>query len=269
MKLGIFGRPLGHTRSPKLFKILGRLIKRDISYKAVEIKGNDFTATAERSRKAGWRGASVTIPFKLEAAQAASRLTPAAKAIKAANVLRFEGKTFTGHNTDADGLMDALKFAGVVMSGKHTLIFGAGGAARAAGWAVARAGARSVRFTNRTASTAKDCVRDLAPYFPKTSFSSGAPRNADIWINATPLGQKGNPDVSPAPKALRAPEAAVDLVYGKKTAFQRHAERLGARTLDGTPMLIFQALRAWEFWDRPLGPRKRALLAGRLIQELS
>lgn len=268
MKLGIFGRPLGHTRSPLLFKALGRLIKRKISYKAVEVSEGEFAATAERSRKAGWRGASVTIPFKLEAAQAASRLTPAAKAIKAANVLRFEGESFTAHNTDADGLMDALKFAGVVMSGKHTLIFGAGGAARAAGWALARGGARSVRFSNRTASTAKDCGRDLAPYFPKTSFSAGAPRNADIWINATPLGQKGNPDRSPAPRSLRAPETAVDLVYGKETAFQRHAKRLGAHTVDGTAMLVFQALRAWEFWDKPLGPRRKSLLAARLIEEI-
>lgn len=269
MKLGIFGRPIGHSRSPKLFSLLGRLLNKKLSYKAVEVKKDDFAATAERSRKAGWRGASVTIPFKLDAAKAASRLTPAARAIGAANVLRFEGKTFTGHNTDADGLMDALKFAGVEMGGVHALVFGAGGAARAAGYALAKGGAKTVRFTNRTASTAKECVRDLAPYFPKTSFSSGAPRNADIWINATPLGQNGNPDASPAPKALRAPIAAVDLVYGKKTAFQRHAERLGARTSDGTAMLVFQALRAWEFWDRPLGPRRRALLAEKLIKELS
>jgi shikimate dehydrogenase len=270
MKLGIFGRPIGHTRSPRLFAVLGRLLDKKMSYKAVQVEEGRFAAAAQRSRKEKWRGASVTIPFKLEAARLADRLTPSAKAIGAVNVLRFEAnKKITGHNTDADGLCDALKHAGVVMSGIHVLVFGAGGAARAAGYAVAKGGARSVRFTNRTASTAKECVRDLAPYFPKTSFSSGAPRNADIWINATPLGQKGNPDISPAPKSLRAPVAAVDLVYGKKTAFQRHAERLGARTLDGTAMLVFQALRAWEFWDRPLGPRRKALLAGRLIKEIS
>ena len=269
MRLGIFGRPLGHTRSPKLFSLLGRLLNKKLSYKAVEVGKDDFTATAERSRKSGWRGASVTIPFKIEAAKAASRLTPECRVIGAANVLKFEGKKIVAHNTDADGLRDALKFAGVVMAGVHVLVFGAGGAARAAGYALAKGGAKSVRFTNRTASTAKGCVRDLAPYFPKTSFSAGAPRSADIWINATPLGQNGNPDVSPAPKALRAPVAAVDMVYGKKTAFQRHAERLGANVSDGTAMLVFQALRAYEFWDRPLGPRRRALLAAALIKELS
>lgn len=268
MKLGIFGRPIGHSRSPYIFSRLGRLLDKSLSYKAVEVKG-DFAATAQRSRKAKWRGASVTIPFKLEAFRLADRLTPVARAVGAVNVIKFDRQHITGHNTDADGLMDALKFAGVVMSGVRVQVFGAGGAARAAGYAAAKGGAKTVRFTNRTASTAKDCVRDLAPNFPKTSFSAGAPRNADIWINATPLGQNGNPDKSPAPKSLRAPGAALDMVYGKKTAFQRHAERLGARTQDGTAMLVFQALRAYEFWDRPLGPRRRALLAATLIKELS
>ena len=269
MKLGIFGNPIGHSRSPRLFSLLGRSLNKKISYKAVEAPADRFPATVQRSRKAGWRGASVTIPFKIEAARLSDRLTPAAKAIGAVNVLRFGPGPITGHNTDADGLRDALRREGVVVSGVRVLIFGAGGAARAAGYAMAKGGARAVRFTNRTIPTAKDCARGLAPIFPKTRFSSGAARNADIWINATPLGQNGNPDVSPAPRSLRAPAAAVDMVYGRRTAFQRHAERLGADVSDGTAMLVFQALRAYEFWHRPLGPRRRALLAERLIKELS
>jgi len=270
VKLGLFGRPVSHSKSPKLFATLSRLLKRQIDYKAVEVKPGHFTATAERSRKAGWRGVNVTIPFKVEAAKYATRLTAAARIIGAVNTLRFEANgSTTGTNTDAPGLRDSLKRGGVVMSGRTVLVFGAGGAARAAGFALACGGAKAVRFTNRTASTATNCVHDLAPCFPKTSFSSGAARNADIWINATPLGQKGNPDKSPAPSSLRPPETAVDLVYGKKTAFQRHAEHLGARTVDGSGMLAFQALRAYEFWTRrSLGPKKRAQLAERLIMEL-
>lgn len=267
MRLGLLGHPVSHSLSPKLFLALSRLLKRPIIYKSVDVKDGDFAAAAKRSRNKGWRGINITIPFKLQAANFATRLSTAARVIGAVNVLRF-GRDTTGHNTDAEGLRDALTFAGVVMSGKHALVFGAGGAARAAGWALARGGARSVHFTNRTSSTAKECVRDLAPTFPRTSFSSGAPRNADIWINATPLGLQGYPDISPAPKALKAPAAAVDLVYGRKTAFQRHAEGMGSLVTDGTPMLVFQALRAYEFWDRPFSAPRRAALAEKLIKEL-
>lgn len=266
MKLGLFGNPVSHSKSPAIFSSLCAELGRKISYEAVLV--NDFSGAVAKARAAGWRGASVTIPFKLDAAKAAKRLTHDAKAIGAVNALKF-GKTIIGHNTDAAGLMDAFKFADVVMSGVRVLVFGAGGAARAAGYAAAKSGAQSVHFTNRTFSTATKCARDLAAYFPRTRFSAGAARNADVWINALPLGLKGCPDKSPAPKALRPPKAAVDLVYGRRTAFQRQTTRTGARTIDGTAMLVFQALRAYEFWDRPLGPARRALLAGRIIKELS
>ena len=153
MKLGIFGRPIGHTKSPDIFKMLGRILGRKISYRAAEVKDGEFRGAVERARRAGWRGVNVTIPFKIEAVAVAQRLTPAAKALGAVNTLRF-GAKIEGHNTDGEGLRDALKRAGVVMAGKRVLIFGAGGAARAAGWALARCGARSVRFTARTALTA-------------------------------------------------------------------------------------------------------------------
>ena len=268
MKLGLFGRPVSHSRSPRLFARLARLLKREIRYEARAVAAGRFAAAVERAREEGWRGANVTIPFKLEAARVAARQTPEARALGAANVLRFS-RGVVAHNTDAQGLRDALRLAGVSARGKDALVFGAGGAARAAGWALARDGARQVRFSNRTAARARACVRALAPSFPGTAFSAGIPRDADIWVNATPLGMSGARDASPAPARLRAPGVAVDLVYGRRTAFQRAAAARGAVVVDGAGMLVFQALRAWEFWDKPLGAHRRARLASRLIKELT
>ena len=61
---------------------------------------------------------------------------------------------------------------------------------------------------------------------------------------------------------------AVDLVYGRHTAFLRQAQGLGARTLDGTSMLVFQAMRSWEFWFGPLDSKRRALWQKRLMEKL-
>jgi len=267
MKLGLYGFPVSHSRSPRLFARLSRLLKRPITYDAVAAPPGTLAARVAVARDAGWRGANVTVPLKEEAAGMASSLTPAAKAMGAANVLRF-GRGVTAHNTDADGLRDALKRAGVSARGKSALIFGAGGAARAAGWALARDGARSVRFHARTGARARRAAAALAGHFPRTRFSAGAAAPAEIWVNATPLGMKGFPDRSPAPKALAAPKVAVDLVYGRKTAFQRDAARRGAKVSDGSAMLVYQALHAWEFWDKPLGAVKRAALAERLLREV-
>ncbi|MFI5349467.1 MAG: shikimate dehydrogenase family protein [Elusimicrobiota bacterium] len=265
MKLGIFGRPISHSRSPRLFARLGRLLNRSIDYEAVLVE--DLTAAVKKAQAAGWRGANVTVPFKEEAAASACRLTPAAKALGAANVLRFDRHTI-GHNTDGEGLRDALRAAEMRIKGKGALVFGAGGAARAAGWALAREGAKSVRFCARTPARAKRAARALAPHFPRTAFSAGAPVAAPVWVNATPLGMIGFPDRSPAPKSLRSPEFAIDLVYGRRTAFQRDAAARGARVIDGAAMLVHQALRAWEYWDKPLAPRRRAALAVPLLKEV-
>jgi shikimate dehydrogenase len=267
VKLGLFGFPVGHSRSPRLFARLSKLLKRRIAYEAVAVRPKSLSAAAKRARLDGWRGANVTVPLKSEAAAYADRLTPAAKALGAVNVLRF-GRTVVGHNTDAQGLRDAMRTAGLKARGKSALVFGAGGAARAAGWALARDGAKTIRFTARTASRARKTADDLAGLFPRTRFSAGAVAPAEIWINATPLGMKGFPDRSPAPKSLASPQAAIDLVYGPRTAFQRDAAARGARVQDGAAMLVHQALRAWEFWDRPLGARRREALAGPLLREV-
>jgi shikimate dehydrogenase len=267
MKLGLFGFPISHSKSPRLFARLSRLIKRPISYEAILAAPGTLAAFSAGARDRGWRGANVTVPLKEEAAAISHKLTPAAKALGAVNVLRF-GRDITGHNTDAEGLRDAMKRSGVRARNKSALVFGAGGAARAAGWALARDGARSVRFCARTQARAKKTATDLASHFPRTRFSSGAAAPSDIWINATPLGMKGFPDRTPAPKSLPSPLMAVDLVYGRKTAFQRDAARRGAKVSDGSAMLVYQALHAWEFWDKPLGRARRELLVERLIREV-
>ena len=265
MKLGLFGRPVSHSRSPRVFARLGSLLKRQIPYETVLVA--DLPTAVKMARAAGWRGANVTVPLKEEAAALADRLTPAARVLGAANVLRF-GRDVVGHNTDGEGLRDALRRAGVKTRGKSALVFGAGGAARAAAWALAREGAKKVRFCARTRSRAKAAARTLNSHFLKTAFSEGAAVPADIWVNATPLGMKGFPDRSPAPKNIPAPESAIDLVYGRRTAFQRAAAARGALVLDGSAMLVFQALRAWEFWDKPLSARRREALAGPLLKEV-
>ncbi|HAZ08903.1 MAG TPA: shikimate dehydrogenase [Elusimicrobia bacterium] len=266
MKLGLFGRSVSRSRSPRLFARLSRLLKRPISYAAVEVHPGELGAAVATARDAGWRGVNVTSPLKEEAAALPDSLTPEARALGAVNVLRF-GRTIVGHNSDGEGLRDALRRAGVAVRGKDALVFGAGGAARAAGWAMGKEVARRVRFAARTTSRARRAARDLGKIFPRTEFSAGSPVAAHLWVNATPLGMHGFPDRSPAPKSLPSPEAAIDLVYGRRTAFQRDASVRGARIEDGAPMLVFQALRAWESWDRPLGAVRRAKLAEQLLQD--
>ncbi len=266
MKLGLFGRPVGHSKSPAIFKRLGKLIGKNISYEAVEVAPGLLPVAAAWAKVVGWSGASVTIPYKLEAYELAEKRTAAAAALGAVNVLKI-GKDLIGHNTDGDGLSDALKRARIPVKGNDVLIFGAGGAARAAGWACAKNGARKVRYAARRLVQARDVANKLARHYKSTAFSAGTAINAEIWINATPLGMTGFPDVSPAPRKLDSPKYAIDLIYGKRTAFQKDALRRGAQVHDGTAMLVLQALRAYEYWGGKIPNREK--VAESLIKELS
>ncbi|MDE2490396.1 MAG: shikimate dehydrogenase [Elusimicrobia bacterium] len=263
MKLGLFGGRIAHSRSPKIFLRLSHRLGRKIDYRAVAVRPGQLAEAVAQAREAGWRGANVTVPLKEEAYALCEKLTPAARAVGAVNVLRFD-EDLVGHNTDGEGLRDALKRAGIRARGKRALVFGAGGAARAAGWALGKNGARSVRFSARTAARAQKAAKDLGRLFPRTKFTAGACAPAEIWINATPLGMKGYPDSSPAPKRMTPPAAAMDLVYGRRTAFQR-----STAASDGSAMLAFQALRAFEFWDKSLGASRRADLAEDLIEVIA
>ena len=116
-------------------------------------------------------------------------------------------------------------------------------AARRAGWALARK-AFGASGSRRGRRPARDARPETSGKFFRDGVFRGRLIAAHLWVNATPLGMHIS-DRSPAPKSLPPPEAAIDLVYVRRTAFQRDASVRGARVEDGAPMPGFQALRAW------------------------
>lgn len=266
-KGGLIGDPVSHSLSPRLFRTLGRLLDRSIEYEARKVPARVLSRDLGRLRREGLRGVNVTIPHKKAVMRLLDGLSAEAKAIGAVNAVSFSGGRAKGHNTDADGFLDALNEFKFDANGKSALIFGAGGAARAAGYALGSSGARQVSFLGRSGGKARRIADDLQQRFRRTRYLVG-PAAAELWVNATPLGMKGFPRRSPAPRGMPAPRLAFDLVYGRKTPFLREAKRLGARTLDGTSMLVFQALRAWELWTGRLTGRERKRLYRGIMREL-
>ena len=259
VKAALLGDPVSHSLSPRLFERIGRRLKTAVAYDAIRVGTGDLDCAVAFLRRGKYAGFNVTIPLKESVIGRLDALTPEARAIGAVNAVRL-GRRAVGHNTDAAGFRDALLETGFSPAKRPALVFGAGGAARAVGYALGLCGVSRVRFCARSAPRARQTVRDLGKAFPKTRFSAGQAVAAPLWVNATPLGMKGFPRRSPAPKGLGGCELAFDLVYGRKTPFLKQARASGSKTVDGLSMLAYQALRAWEFWFKPLpAPRRRAL----------
>jgi len=200
-------------------------------------------------------------------------LTDEARAVGAVNTIVREGDRLAGHTTDGVGLLAALAEAvGFHPQGACVVILGAGGAGRAAAFALAAAGARKIAILNRSVERAQALAADvgraagsaaLAAYSLHATAHGQILDSADIVINATSLGMHTG-DPSPLDLALCRPgTVAFDMIYHPpETAFLREARGRGLRTANGLGMLVHQGAAAFALWTgrtAPLEIMRRAL----------
>ena len=185
-------------------------------YVKLPVAAEHFAETVRALPGSGYRGANVTIPHKEAALALADEASDAARAIGAANTLTFADGAIHADNTDAAGLLAALPRA---PEGMAALVLGAGGAGRAAAWALRDAGAE-VSVWNRTPDRAHALANELGVIYVE------APVTADLVVNATSVGLKPGDRIEELPLAwIDPPQVAVELVYGDhETPFAAWAE---------------------------------------------
>jgi shikimate dehydrogenase len=249
---GVLGFPAGHSRSPAMMNAAFRELGLDWRYVALPVPPDRFEETVRALPGSGYRAANVTIPHKRAAHDIADELSEPARAIGAVNTLSFDDERgIVGHNTDAGGLLDALGEP----PPPTALVMGAGGAARAAVWALASTGAR-VCVWNRTPQRAKELAEELGVEH------SERPGPADLLVNATSVGLR--PDDSLDGLPLVDARVVVDLVYGaERTPVARWADERGARVVDGLDVLVRQGALSLSFWtgeEAPLDVMRRAVV---------
>ena len=248
---GVLGFPVGHSRSPLMMNAAFAELGLDWRYLKLPVPPERFDETVRALPASGYRGANVTIPHKLAAHDLADELSDAARAIGAVNTLTFgEDGRIAGDNTDAGGLLDAL---GEPLPAT-ALVLGAGGAGRAAVWALVRGGVE-VTVWNRTPERAAELAHSLG------ATASERPGPAELLVNATSIGLRATDSLDGLP--LVDAKVVVDLVYGPaQTPFARWAEERGARLVDGLEVLVRQGARSLELWtgrEAPVDSMQRAV----------
>jgi shikimate dehydrogenase len=225
----------------------------DWEYLALPLPPALFAETVRALPAAGFRGVNVTIPHKETALALADDASAAARAIGAANRLTFEpGGAVVADNTDAPALLELVR--GVLdPAGRRALVLGAGGAARAAVWALVQAGAQ-VEVWNRSPARAQALASELG------ASHTADPGYAEIVVNATALGLDPNIDPFKAiplkADTFEAGSCVIDMVYGSgETRFLEAARSRGARVIDGLEMLLTQGAASFERWTGMMAPR--------------
>jgi shikimate dehydrogenase len=252
VRLGVLGWPVAHSRSPAMHNAaLAAVGLHDWRYQLLPVPPELLDETVPSLRRAGFRGANVTIPHKTAALALATDRTERAAAIGAANTLTFEpGGETVADNTDAPALIAALPFAA---RNRTAVVLGAGGSARAVVWALAGAEARDVLIWNRSPPRA----RALADELGATALaSSQTPPDADILVNCTSVGLDGGDPFGSLPltaDGLAGYGCVVDLVYtAASTRLIAAAAERGVATVDGLEILVGQGALSFErFTGRP------------------
>ncbi|AGA84642.1 shikimate dehydrogenase [Stutzerimonas stutzeri] len=261
-RYGVFGNPIGHSKSPQIHALFAAQTGQVLRYEALLAPLDDFVGFARAFFQDGL-GANVTVPFKEQAYRMTDQLTERARRAGAVNTLKkLEDGHLLGDNTDGAGLVSDLLHAGVALRGRRILLLGAGGAVRGALEPLLAQRPAALIIANRTVSKAEQLAQEFAELGPlSASTFTDLAEPVDLIINGTSASLGG--ELPPLADSLIQPghTFCYDMMYAAKpTAFCQWAAALGADTRDGLGMLVEQAAEAFELW-RGVRPDTAPVLA--------
>jgi len=265
---GVIGDPVGHSLSPLLHNTGFIVRKMDAVYLPFLVK--DLRDFLKAVPEFGVRGFSVTIPHKESILKFLKYCDPLAARIGAVNtvVVRRDGSLF-GCNTDYVGILRALEKK-LHLADSRVLIFGAGGAARAAAFALANAGAH-VEICARRERAARELARAVGGgIVPRRALKS---ESFGVILNATPIGMHPYNGISPlSPRELNC-QLVMDLITRpQRTQLLKLAARKGITTVSGVEMFVPQGVAQWELWTGQRAPEsamRKAVLRALRVDENS
>lgn len=251
-QFAVIGHPIAHTMSPFIHARLFALSGRAGRYGARDIPPDALAGSMPELNLLD--GFNITIPHKQAIIPFVDTLDEKAEFFHSVNTVKNENGRLTGHTTDGAGFCRALKAAGVDLCG-HTVILGAGGAARVLAFEAALKGGRvTVAARSHSLDAARRLCEDLTVKIPgaKADFCLMEEIRGpiDLLANATPVGMYPNAGACPvAEEVVQSAACVFDAVYNPaETALLKLARKNGVRTVGGMSMLVWQAAEAHRIW---------------------
>ena len=269
--LGLIGYPIKHSISPYFQQAALDYYQLDIIYELWETTPEMLVPAVVKIKEHKNLGANVTVPYKEAVLPLLDEVDELASLIGAVNTIVKKGDRLLGFNSDAYGFIEALDKEGHFNpEGKRVVILGAGGVARAVGFALVQKNANSLIIINRTFRRAQVLANSLASYstdssssletakteiaaLPWRSLSSEATfSNCQLIINCTTMGMKHSSQEGKSPLSLEVIPKGVlvcDLIYNPwPTPLLELAQKAGADILCGLSMLVYQGAASFKLW---------------------
>lgn len=240
---GLIGKSLTHSFSKQYFTDkFSSLHLSDHDYSLIELPSIDPSFDA-LLRSGKYAGLNVTIPYKQEVIPFLDGLSDEAQAIGAVNTISFKQGEIIGHNTDAYGFHRSIK-PFLAYQHERALVLGTGGASKAIVYVLKSLGIQYMKVS-RNPQAADEISYD--------QLNDNAVNFSRLIINCTPLGTFPNVDDFPDIPygGISDQHLLVDLIYNPtETQFMAKGKAQGATVLNGYDMLVHQAEKAWEIWNK-------------------
>jgi 3-dehydroquinate dehydratase / shikimate dehydrogenase len=263
---GVIGDPVAHSLSPLLHNTA--FIARKMNAVYLPFLVNDLRDFLQAVPEFGLRGFSVTLPHKQNILRYLQDCDALSSEIGAVNtvVVHRDGSLY-GCNTDYVGVLRALERK-LRLAKSRVLVLGAGGSARAAAFALTRAGA-AVAICARRDSASRGLARAAgAEVVPRRALKT---ERFDAILNATPVGMYPNLAISPLQPGELHCRIVMDLIYRpERTQLLKLAAQKRIATVSGVEVFLAQGIAQWELWMKRRAPEKamrRAVLAALRAEE--
>lgn len=246
----VLGNPVAHSMGPTMHNAAFSALGYNGVYLALTV--TDIAAAVTGLKTLGFSGASITLPYKTAVMEHLDEIDDTARRIGAVNTIVSQNGRLVGTNTDGAGAVEALSEK-TAIGGRQVTIIGAGGAARAIGFAIISAGGRVTianRSTGRGRRLAAALKADFVPLEDLKRLDGG------ILINTTPVGMAPHSRQAPVSSGLLTKKLVVmDIVYHPRTTrLLQMAADIGCVTVDGVAMFIHQGARQFELWTGRKAP---------------
>jgi shikimate dehydrogenase len=254
--LGVIGDPIEHSLSPLMHQRWYEELGLSHHYHAFHITKGNLADGIKGFKTFDIKGFNVTIPHKVPILSLLDEIDEEASALGAVNtVVNLNGK-LKGFNTDGRGLVSAVNEQWpTILNGAKILMLGAGGASFGVALTLAKEQVAQVDIANRTLKTAEGLSEKCRSFTSSKALTMEEAeahlKDYTMVINTTPIGMAPTWENQLPIKLdhLLKSTYCIDLIYNPlKTLWLGEAEKKGALTMNGLPMLVHQGALAFEHW---------------------
>ena len=270
LRIGLIGAGIQASRAPHLHEAEARAAGLSCSYQLLDLERLGVGVEALpglliNAEAQGFAGLNITHPCKQAVIPWLDELSDNAAAIGAVNTVVFTNGKRIGHNTDWWGFAESFKRGLRDVALDRVVLLGAGGAGAAIAHAALTLGVKKLNIYDSDFARAQTLAQQVTQRFGAEravglTDLTAAMAESDGLIQATPIGMMGYPGLPLPIELLRAEQWVAEIVYFPlETELLRQARALGCRTLDGSGMAVFQAVKAFRLFTGLVPDHERML----------